>query len=86
MQLLSQCEIDPTVMPVTDVCGGTKFAKRKWENYVENGLKRYHRTRNDASNRDGVSGISPWLHYGMIAATKVVREAIDTGGKALISS
>ena len=81
VQLLSQCEIDPTVMPVTDVCGGTKFAKRKWENYVENGLKRYHRTRNDASNRDGVSGISPWLHYGMIAATKVVREAIDAGGK-----
>ena len=83
ISLLSQCDIDPTVVPVTDVCGGTKFANLRWKNYVDDGLRSYHRTRNDASNREGVSGLSPWLHYGMIAATKVVREADEIGGKGV---
>ncbi len=79
--IFSECDIDPTVVPVNDLIGGTEFAESKWEKYMQEGLKKYHRTRNNAADREGVSGISPWLHHGMIAATKVVRDAISLGGK-----
>ena len=47
----------------------------RWNNFLSEGLSRYHRTRNNAAKRGGVSGMSPWLHHGMIAATRLVRDA-----------
>jgi deoxyribodipyrimidine photolyase/predicted NAD/FAD-dependent oxidoreductase len=79
--LLSTCQIDPTVVPVTDMVGGASAGLARWNAYLENGLSRYHRTRNNAAMRNGVSGISPWLHHGMIAATRLVRDAAESGTK-----
>tara|TARA_B100001564_G_scaffold240250_1_gene203298 strand:- start:2197 stop:4521 length:2325 start_codon:yes stop_codon:yes gene_type:complete len=79
--LLSACQIDPTVVPVTDMTGGMLSGMARWNNFLEKGLSRYHRTRNDASNRTGVSGMSPWLHYGMVAATRLVRDASEHNSK-----
>ncbi len=80
-EILSSCNIDPTVVPVVDMIGGENTALIRWHNWAESNLKSYHRRRNNASDRNGVSGMSPWLHYGMIAATKLVRDAKKIGGK-----
>ena len=75
------CDIDPTVVPVTDFKGGYSAALTHWKEWCENGLSSYHKTRNNAANRYGVSGMSPYIHYGMIAPTKIAREASEIGGK-----
>lgn len=80
-KILSSCDIDPTVVPVTDFLGGYRAAISNWEKWCENGLTSYHKTRNNATNRFGVSGMSPYIHHGMIAVTKVAREASEIGGK-----
>ena len=80
-EILSSCDIDPTVVPVTDFKGGCSAALSHWKEWCENGLTSYHKTRNDAANRHGVSGMSPYIHYGMIAPTKIAREAAEIGGK-----
>ncbi len=79
--ILEDCNIDPTVVPVVDMKGGHSEAMSRWEEWSKNNLRSYHRRRNNAADREGVSGLSPWLHYGMIASTKVVRDAKKIGGK-----
>ena len=37
--------------------------------------------RNNAALSDGVSRMSPWIHYGMISTTRMVRDASSIGGK-----
>ena len=37
--------------------------------------------RNNAALKDGVSRMSPWIHYGMISTTRIVRDASSIGGK-----
>ena len=80
-ELLSKCDIDPTVVAVTEVTGGSSFAVEHWENWCDSGIRSYHMKRNDATLRDGVSRMSPWIHYGMISTTRMVRDASRIGGK-----
>ena len=80
-QILALCDIDPTVVPVTDFKGGYMAAINHWKEWCHNGLPSYHKTRNNAANRYGVSGMSPYIHYGMIAPTLIAREASEIGGK-----
>ena len=80
-ELLSKCEIDPTVVAVTGVTGGSSYAIEHWENWCDSGIRSYHMKRNNAALSDGVSRMSPWIHYGMIATTRMVRDASSIGGK-----
>ncbi|MCH1411429.1 MAG: NAD(P)-binding protein [Candidatus Poseidoniaceae archaeon] len=79
--MLSTCRIDPTVVPVEGMIGGASAGMARWKAYLDDGLSRYHRTRNNAALRQGVSGMSPWLHHGMVAATRLVRDAAEHGTK-----
>jgi photolyase PhrII len=80
-ELVAACAIDHTVGPVPHTRGGEAVGYARWRAFVEDGgLKRYHRTRNDPV-KDGVSRMSPYLHHGMVAATRLAREAADEGGK-----
>jgi len=81
VSLLAGCRIDPTVVPVSGMTGGASAGMARWVAYLNEGLSRYHRTRNNAANRGGVSGMSPWLHHGMVAATRLVRDAAEHGTK-----
>tara|TARA_B100001287_G_scaffold119550_1_gene100734 strand:+ start:4111 stop:6423 length:2313 start_codon:yes stop_codon:yes gene_type:complete len=80
-ELLSKCEIDPTVVAVTGVTGGSSYAIEHWENWCNSGIRSYHMKRNNAALSDGVSRMSPWIHYGMISTTRMVRDASSIGGK-----
>ncbi|MEM6453738.1 MAG: FAD-dependent oxidoreductase [Acidobacteriota bacterium] len=73
--LVAQCAVDHDVAPVPHTRGGASAAEARWHAFRdEGGLKRYRRDRNDAL-KDGVSWLSPYLHHGCIAATRVAREA-----------
>jgi hypothetical protein len=72
-------QVDPTVGPGV-LRGGERAAEQRWSTWVRSGgLKRYARQRNDPL-LDGVSRMSPYLHYGMIAPTRLAREAYAHGG------
>lgn len=75
--------IDHSVPPVADTPGGTAAGYARWETFLEEGLPRYARLRNDAAERwpAGVSRMSPYLHYGQVSPFRLARDAADCGGK-----
>lgn len=54
---------------------GEKAARSAHGRFIDEGLKRYDSDRNDP-NRAGQSGISPYLHFGHIAAQRVALDII----------
>lgn len=62
--------IDHAVAPVSGVRGGATAARARLERFLTDGLPRYADDRNDAE-RDVTSGLSPYLHFGHIAAVDV---------------
>lgn len=72
--LVSQCEIDHSIGPVPDSIGGTVAGYQRWQEFKDNGLSHYDRRRNNALV-DGVSRMSPYLHYGMVSPMRIARES-----------
>ena len=65
--LVSACAIDHTVAPVAEVPGGAVAANALMESFIRRRLGAYAPDRNDPS-RNGTSGLSPYLHFGMLSA------------------
>lgn len=76
---VAACEIDHSVPAVTDTCGGTAAAESRLTTFIEHVLPDYGERRNEASDGDGTSRLSPYLHYGQIASAAVVRSARARG-------
>ena len=74
--LVSRCEIDHAVGPVVDTVGGSEAGYERWNTFKEKRLTRYAKQRNNAL-LDGVSRMSPYLHYGMVSPFRIAREAAD---------
>lgn len=53
---------------------GEDEARKRLELFVKEKLKYYSRDRNDP-NKDGVSNLSPYLHFGQLSSQRVVLEA-----------
>ena len=79
--LVASCAIDHGVGAVLDSPGGEATARRRWEGFREHGLRDYAARRDDAACLDGVSRLSPYLHFGMISAAGVARQARQAGGE-----
>lgn len=77
--LVASCAVDHGVAPVPHTRGGSQAGYRRWESFRDHRLRVYHRTRNDPL-RDGVSRMSPYLHYGMVSPFRLAREAAAVGG------
>lgn len=80
--LLAGCDIDHTIGPVPHTPGGALAGYARWEAFKADGklgLNRYDEVRNDAL-LDGVSRMSPYLHYGMVSPMRIAREALAFGG------
>ena len=80
-ELVGTWDLDHGVGPVPDLPGGMIAADERWKAFRADGLRRYHRRRNDATDEDGVSGLSPYLHHGMISPMRIAREAHRVGGE-----
>ncbi|NCG18884.1 MAG: NAD(P)-binding protein [Rhodobacterales bacterium] len=77
--LVAACEIDHTVGPVPETRGGSTAGYARWEAFKASGLRPYHGRRNDPM-RAGTSRMSAYLHYGMVAPTRLARECRSVDG------
>lgn len=73
---LSKLPIDHDVAP-TETRGGPKAAAEVVSTLMSDVLERYHDDRNHP-DRDGASGLSPWLHYGHVSSEQIVCSILDT--------
>lgn len=55
---------------------GQKSAQKQLKNFIENKLADYAEKRNDP-NLDIQSGLSPFLHYGMISSQRIVLDILE---------
>jgi photolyase PhrII len=78
---IARCRIDHAVPPVADTPGGARAGYRRWSAFLEQGLDRYHRRRNDAAETDGVSRMSAYLHYGCVSPFRIAGDAAQRGGE-----
>ena len=81
--LLVGLALDSTVVPGA-IASGSKAAKVCLKEFITNRLDTYHEDRNDPT-KNGVSGLSPYLHFGQLSAQRValeVSKAYDTNKDA----
>ena len=76
--LVARCGVDRGVPAVGQTPVGTQEAGRRLDAFVRGPLGSYATDRNDPS-RDATSGLSPYLHFGMISARRVALEARSWG-------
>jgi len=70
-ELVSQCDLDHSVKPSDRYRGGTKAARQRLNHFAQNILPHYDKTQKEPSV-DGVSRLSPYLHFGFISIQEVV--------------
>ncbi len=58
----------------TNFIAGETAAKKQLSTFISSRLDSYHETRNDPT-QNGVSGLSPYLHFGQLSAQRVAYEA-----------
>ena len=81
-QAVTGCEIDHAVGPVPDMPGGRAAGRARLTRFIAQHLPAYDTERNEASDVDGTSRLSPYLHYGQVAGAEVVRAALASGAPA----
>lgn len=75
-ELVAGCEIDHGVAPSVTFGGGHDAAERQLEHFLAHGLRRYARENREPSAH-ATSGLSPYLHFGMISALEVALAASE---------
>lgn len=73
LSLLEKLALDRTVDEIPDFPPGHKAAGRQLAAFLQSGLARYAGESNDP-NQDCRSNLSPYLHFGQIAAQRVALE------------
>jgi len=79
--ILARLPIDRSVGRVQDFHGGTGEARRRIREFVARKLPDYPELRNDP-NADGVSNLSPYLHFGQISPLYIALEVLKSRDKA----
>jgi deoxyribodipyrimidine photo-lyase len=75
--LAARLPIDHRVAPAGE--GGSAAAERRLAAFLADGLDGYAERR-DVPDERGGSGLSPWLHFGHLAAEEVVAAVLDREG------
>src|SRR5581483_197731 len=71
-EVRARSSVDATVREVGGKRGGRRAALERLRAFLRGGLEGYAAERNDLAQEHG-SGLSPWLHFGHIAAVEVAR-------------
>jgi deoxyribodipyrimidine photo-lyase len=72
-KVFNTLDIDNSVKPVDWILPGEMAAKKMLKQFISKKLKNYDQSRNDPS-LNGQSNLSPYLHFGHIAAQRVAYE------------
>lgn len=75
---VARCEIDHTVPPVP-FASGLEGARARLAAFCADGLRDYAERRNEPSDLQGSSRLSPYLHFGQVAAAEVLRTVRAAG-------
>ena len=76
---VTACAVDHSVPAVGELPGGSVAALERLEQFARGPLATYAVDRNDPS-REGTSGLSPYLHFGMLSARRAALVARTWGG------
>jgi deoxyribodipyrimidine photo-lyase len=71
-------DVDNSVPPVDGIDPGEAAAKKTLRQFISQKLAAYDSQRNDP-NRDALSNLSPYLHFGQISAQRVALEVRKAG-------
>jgi len=77
---LRRLRIDSSVNPVDTFRGGASQAKKHLAKFLTHKLARYPDDRNDP-NVDGLSNMSPYLHFGQISPLEIALEVLEADGQ-----
>ncbi|MBK7105172.1 MAG: deoxyribodipyrimidine photo-lyase [Ignavibacteriae bacterium] len=69
-KLYKSLKINFDVKPVEKFIPGENSANNILQNFIDSKLQNYNEDRNDP-NKDGLSNISPYLHFGQISAQRI---------------
>ncbi len=73
IKVLASLKVDSSIGEIDWLEPGEKAARVRLKKFVEKKLARYPEDRNDP-NRDGQSGLSPYLHFGQLSPLRVALE------------
>ncbi|MCC7054787.1 MAG: deoxyribodipyrimidine photo-lyase [Gemmatimonadaceae bacterium] len=76
---IARCAIDHSVAAVPGVAPGLTAARARLEAFCQAVLPDYAERRNDPADVEGSSRLSPYLHFGHIAAAEVARTVRERG-------
>ncbi|MBN1422826.1 MAG: deoxyribodipyrimidine photo-lyase [Planctomycetes bacterium] len=79
-RILARLDVARRVGPVETFRGGTSEARKRLRRFVKERLDRYGEDRNDPCI-DGQSDLSPYLHFGQIAALEIALAVQAARGK-----
>jgi deoxyribodipyrimidine photo-lyase len=80
-RILSGLDLDRPVPPAKGVHGGAGEAQIRLREFIATGLGRFAQERNDP-NRDALSGMSPFLHFGQISPLEIALAVKASGSHA----
>ena len=75
---IAKCEIDHAV-PAVPFASGLDGARARLADFCANALPDYAERRNEPSDTEGSSRLSPYLHFGQISAAEVLRTVRAAG-------
>jgi deoxyribodipyrimidine photo-lyase len=78
---VARCEIDHAV-GVVPLASGLEAARARLAHFCAHTLRDYEARRSDPSDHEGSSRLSPYLHFGQIAASEVARTVLASGAEA----
>ncbi len=80
--LIATLDIDHSLPPSPAFPAGRGAAEARLQRLIRDVLPGYATTRNDATRREGASGLSPYLHFGVLGPREVMRAvaAAQSGG------
>ena len=78
--ILKKIKFDTLVKPSAFFTGGYSEAKKRLSEFLKSKLKQYGSLRNEPS-KDIQSNLSPYLHFGQIAAQEIAAKTLKAGGK-----
>lgn len=80
-ELIENNNYDASVPEVTTVKPGETAAIGTLSSFIKNRLDKYPEEKNDP-NKDALSGLSPYLHFGQISAQRIALDIYDSGASA----
>ena len=79
--VISSLEVDRSVGEVTTIVPGAAAAAATLQSFIAQRLKHFAADRNDP-NKNALSGLSPYLHFGQIGAQRCAIAVKCSGGSS----